>query len=134
MDDLKARPESGLHPPDARFISHNEHGADQTITGPLSAIVGDVFASPDDADGVFAFYESELAKLGYVRDDRDLLNIKTTIEKDIRVWRRGDIVARVAIYRNPDPQVPPPPADMPDGTLFELALIARRPYASVEPS
>lgn len=72
MAELKSRPESGLHPPDARFVAHNEHDAEQTIDGPVVAIVGDVFATEDDADGIFAYYETELPRLGYVRDDGDL--------------------------------------------------------------
>lgn len=72
MSELKSRPESGIHPPDARFVSHNEHDAEQTIDGPVVAIVGDVFATEDDADGIFAYYETELPRLGYVRDDGDL--------------------------------------------------------------
>lgn len=125
MAELKARPESGLHPPDARFISHNEHDAEQTIDGPLVAIVGDIFAIDADADSIFTFYDMELSKLGYVRDDRDLSNVKTTEEEAVRVWRNGDVVARVAIFRIPDAQAPPLPPDMPDGSVFELALIAK---------
>jgi hypothetical protein len=122
LSDLKSLPESGLHPPDARFVSHNEHDAEQTIDGPLAAIVGDVFATEDDADGIIAFYDAELTRRGYVRDDRDPWNVRTTIEVTVRVWRHDDVAARVAIYRADDPQVPPLPSDMPNGTLFELAL------------
>ncbi len=135
MAELKARPESALHPPAARLVAHNEHGAEQTIDGPIVAIVGDVFAIDADADAIFAFYETELPKYGYVRDDGDLSNIKTTVEESVRVWRDGNIVAWVAIYRADDPQVPPLPADMTGGTLFELALIAKFPDAySARPS
>lgn len=135
MSALKSRPESGIHPPDASFVSHNEHDAEQTVDGPLAAIVGDVFATQDDAASVFAYYNAELAKLGYVRDERDLSNIKTTVEETVRVWRHGDVVARVAIYRKHDPQLPPLPSGMSDGTLFELALIAKTPDAdSARPS
>ena len=87
------------------------------------------------ADGIFAYYEAELSKLGYARDDRDASNIKTTVEKAIRVWRNGDVVARVAIYRADDPQLAPLPSDMTDGTLFELALTTKSPDAySARPS
>jgi hypothetical protein len=137
MAEIKARPESGLHPPTARLVAHNEHDAEQTIDGPIVAIIGDVFAldADADADAIFAFYETELPKNGYVRDDGDLSNIKTTIEESVRVWRNGNVVARVAIYRAGDPQVPPLPADMTGGTLFELALIAKPPDAySARPS
>ncbi len=127
MADLKARPESGLHPPTASLIAHNEHDAEQTIDGPIVAVVGDIFATDADADAIFAFYESELPKYSYVRDDGDLSNIKTTVEESVRVWRNGNVVARVAIYRAGDPQVPALPADMTGGTLFELALIAKPP-------
>jgi hypothetical protein len=127
MTELKARSESGLHPATARLVAHNEHDAEQTIDGPIVAIVGDVFAIDADADAIFAFYEAELPKYGYVRDDGDLSNIKTTVEKSVRVWRNGNVVARVAIYRAGDPQAPALPADMTGGTLFELALIAKPP-------
>jgi hypothetical protein len=127
MAELKARPESALHPPTASLIAHNEHDAEQTIDGPIVAIVGDVFAIDADADAMFAFYESELPKYGYVRDDGDLSNIRTTVEESIRVWRNGNVVARVATYRADDPQVPALPADMTGGTLFELALLAKPP-------
>ena len=135
MAELKSRPESGIHPPDARFVSHNEHDADWTIDGPMVAIVGDVFATEDDAEAILAYYETELPKHGYVRDDGDLSNIRTTIEEAVRVWRNGDVVARVAIYRAGDPQIPPLPPDMADGTLFELALTTKSPDAySARPS
>jgi hypothetical protein len=135
MAELKARPESGLHPPTARFVAHNEHDAEQTIDGPIVAIVGDIFAIDADADAIFAFYETELPKHGYVRDDGDLSNIKTTVEESVRVWRNGNVVARVATYRADDPQVLPLPADMTGGTMFELALIAKPPDAySARPS
>jgi hypothetical protein len=135
MAELQARPESGLHPPTARLVAHNEHDAEQTIDGPIVAIVGDVFAIDADADAVYAFYETELPKYGYVRDDGDLSNIKTTVEQSVRVWRKGNVVARVAIYRADDPQVAPLAADMTGGTLFELALIAKPPDAySARPS
>jgi len=127
MAELKTKPESRSHPPTARLVSHNEHGAEQTIDGPIVAIVGDIFAIDADADGIFAFYETELPKYGYVRDDGDLSNIKTTVEESVRVWRNGNVVARVAIYRADDPRVPAVPADMMGGTLFELALIAKPP-------
>ena len=128
VSELKSRPESALHPAAARFLSHNEHGAESTIEGPIPAIVGDVYAINDDADAVFAFYDAELPKLGYVRADRDLFTTRTTIEEKVRVWRNGDIAARVAIYRSPDVQVQPPPSDMPGATLFEIALVAQAPY------
>jgi hypothetical protein len=135
MAELKARPEYGLHPPTARLVAQNEHDAEQTIDGPIVAIVGDVFAIDANADAIFAFYETELPKYGYVRDDGDLSNIKTTVEESVRVWRNGNVVARVAIYRADDPQVPALPADMSGGTLSELALIAKPPDAySARPS
>ena len=127
MAELKARPESGLHPSTASPIAHNEHDAEQTIDGPIVAIVGDVFAIDADADAMFAYYESELRTYGYVRDDGDLSNIKTTVEESVRVWRNGNIVARVAVYRADDLRVPAVPADMTGGTVFELALIAKPP-------
>lgn len=128
--DLKGLPEAGLHPPDAIPVSHNEREAEQTVDGPVVAIVGDVFATEDDAAGIFAWYENALAKLGWVRDDHDLAQIKTVMEDEVRVWRRGDVVARLAIYRAGDPQLPPMPAGLSDGTMFELALIAKAPEAS----
>lgn len=130
MTELKTRPESGLHPPDAQLVSHNEHDAEQTIDGPVVAIVGDVFAIDDDADGVFGYYATELPKLGYARDDQDLSRIKTTTEETVRVWRNGGVIARVAIYRENDPQVPLLPSGMTQGILFELALIAKAPDAT----
>lgn len=129
MDELKSRPESGLHQPDARLVAHNENDAEQTIDGPLAAIVGDIFAIQGDADASFAYYETELPKYGYVPDDDDLSHIKTTAEQAVRVWRNGDVVARVAIYRADDPRLPSLPSDMAGGTLFELALIAKPPDA-----
>jgi hypothetical protein len=129
MAELKARYESGLHPPGARLVAHNEHGAEQTVDGPVVAIVGDVFASAADADEVYAYYDAELPIHGYVRDDGDLSNIRTTIEESVRVWRNGNIVARVAIYRAGDPRVPTLPPDMARGEVFELALIAKPPDA-----
>lgn len=135
MAELKARPESGLHPPDARLVLHSENDAEQTIDGPQAAIVGDIFAIEDDVDAIFAYYDTELPKLGFVRDDGDLSNIKTTAEAAVRVWRNGDVVARVAIYRGDDPRPPPLPSDMTNGTLFWLALIAKPPDAySARPS
>ena len=122
LSDLKSRPELGIHPQNARFISHNEHGDEQTIDGTLTAIVGDVFATNDDTDHIFEFYAAELSQRGYVEDDGDLANIRTTVEETVRVWRNGETVARVAIYRKDDPQLPALPSDMPNGTLFEMAL------------
>jgi hypothetical protein len=127
LSELKSLPESGLHPPDARFVSHNEQDAEQTIDGPLVAIVGDVFATRDNADGIFAFYETELTRRRYVRDERDPWGVRTTIEVTVQVWRHDDVVARVAIYRADDPQVPLLPSDLPNGTLFELALANAHP-------
>jgi hypothetical protein len=135
MAELKARHESGLHPPGARPLAHNEHDTEQTIDGPVVAIVGDVFAIYADTDEVYAYYDAELPKHGYVRDDGDLSNIRTTIEESVRVWRNGNVVARVAIYRAGDPQVPTLPPDMARGKVFELALIAKpRDAYSARPS
>jgi hypothetical protein len=127
LSDLKAVPETGLHPPDARFVSHNESEAEQTIDGPIAAIVGDVFATDSDADAILAFYETELTRRGYVRDVRDGWGVRTTIEVTVWLWRHDDVIARVAIYRADDPRLPALPAELPNGTLFELALANAHP-------
>ena len=72
LADLKASPAAALHPAEAVAVSHNEHDAEQTVDGPVVAIVGDVFAINDRPDAVFAFYDAELDKLGFARDDRGL--------------------------------------------------------------
>jgi len=129
LGDLKRLPEAGLAPPDAVHVSRNERDAERTIEGPVPAILGDVMATPLDPAAIFDFYDAELTNRGYSRDDRDLSNIRTTIEEEIRVWRKGDVVARVATLRVGDPRVPPLPAALPDATLFELAFIAKGPRA-----
>ena len=87
-----------------------------------------------EREAVFDFYEAELADRGYTRDDKDLANIRTTIEHELRVWRKGDVVARVAFLRVGDVRVPAPPAGMPDASLFELAFIAKPPENFAPPS
>jgi len=124
LGDLKMLPEAGLAPPDAVHISRNERDAERTIEGPVPAILGDVMATTLEREAVFDFYEADLTNRGYIRDDRDLSNIRTTIEEEVRVWRKGDVVARVATLRVGDPRVPPLPAALPEATLFELAFIA----------
>lgn len=127
MADLKSLPVAGAHPPDARIVSHNEHDAEQTIDGPVPAIVGDVFATAASAADVFDYYEARLPDLGFTRDHESLYRIETSIEDEVRVWRDGSVVARVAVYAAGEPQLPPLPSDMTGGTLFELALIAVPP-------
>jgi hypothetical protein len=129
LDDLKASPAAGIHPTDAVVVSHFENNAEQTVDGPVVAMVGDVFAINDDPDSVFEFYEAGLTKLGFVRDDHDLSVIKTVMETDVRVWRQANVVARVSIFRTDDPQLPPIPPDFQGGTVFELTLIARPPIS-----
>lgn len=129
LADLKALPEAGLAPPDAVQVSRNERDAEQTIEGPVPAILGDVMATTLDPAEIFDFYDTELTTRGYARDERDLANIRTTIEDEVRVWRKGDIVARVATLRAGDPRVPAVPPAVPDAALFELAFIAKRPDA-----
>lgn len=92
-------------------------------------MAGDVFAINDDPDSVFEFYEAELSKLAYVRDDHDVSVIKTVMESEVRVWRQGNVVARVSIFRTDDPLLPPIPPDYQGGTVFELTLIARAPIS-----
>lgn len=127
LADLKALPEAGLAPPGSVPINRNEHGAEDTIEGHVPAILGDVMATSLEAQGIFDFYDKELTDRGYVIDPKDLSNIRTTIEDEIRVWRKGDIVARVAILRVGDPRVAPLPEGLTDGAMFELAFIAKAP-------
>ncbi len=134
LSDLKALPEAALAPPDAVQVGRNEHDAEQTIEGPIPAILGDVMATTLSPGEIFDFYDTELTARGYARDERDLSNIRTTIEDEVRVWRKGDVVARVAVLRVGDPRVPALPAALPDAVLFELAYIAKRPDAVNSPN
>lgn len=129
LGDLKALPEFGLAPPAAIHVGRNEREAEQTVEGPVPAIAGDVFATALAPEGIFDFYDTELTARGYIRDDRDLANIRTTIENEVHVWRKGDVIARVAVLRVGDLRVPPVPTELPDSTLFELAFIARESEA-----
>lgn len=110
LSDLKALPEAGLAPPGAAHVSRNERDSERTIEGPVPAILGDVMATTLEREAVFDFYEAEFADRGYTRDDKDLANIRTTIEHELRVWRKGDVVARVAFLRVGDVRVPAVPA------------------------
>jgi hypothetical protein len=125
LSELKALPEAGVAPPGAVHVSRNERDAERTISGPAPAILGDVMATTLAREAVFEFYEAELTTRGYARDDRDLANIRTTIEEEVGVWRKGDVIARVAFLRVGDVRVPAVPAGMPDASLFELAFIAK---------
>jgi hypothetical protein len=133
LGELKALPEVGLAPAGAVHLGRNEREANRTIHGPVPSILGDVMATTLEPDAVFDFYETELAERGYVRDDRDLSNIRTTIEDEVRVWRKGDVIARVAILRVGDPRVPPLPNGMTGAGIHELAFIAKAPESFASP-
>lgn len=133
IGDLKALPEAGLAPPGTQHLSRNERAAEDTIEGPVPAILGDIMVTMLDRDAIFDFYATELRQRGWAPDDRDLSNIRTTVEDEVHVWRKGDVIARVAILRVGDPRVPPLPMAAQDGSLFELAFIAKRPDASASP-
>ena len=49
------------------------------------------------------------------------MNVRTTTEESVQVWRRNDLVARVAILIKGDPRNPPAGGYE---TLYELAFAA----------
>ena len=134
IDDLRALPAAGLSPPDSQHLSRNERAAEDTIEGPVAAILGDIMVTKLEPVAIFDFYAAELGQRGYAPDDRNLANIRTTVEVQVHVWRKGDVIARVAILRAGDPRVPRLPAAAQDASLFELAFIAKPPEDVASPS
>lgn len=124
LADLNSLPERSLRPGDAVFLSHNEHPAESTVDGPIPAITADVMGTNLDRADLFDWYDDALRAKGWAPDPNDLMNVRTTTEEAVEVWRRGDIVARVAILVENDPRNPPSEGH---ATLFELAFAATEP-------
>jgi hypothetical protein len=130
LDDLNALPERSLRPDGAVLVSHNEHPAQATIEGPLPAITADVLGTDLTPAAVYAWYDDTLRSAGWTRDPGDLMSVRTTTEESVQVWRRGDVVARVAILTKGDPRNPPAAGYE---TLYELAFAAtvRQSFAPI---
>ena len=68
------------------------------ITGPQAAFFGHVYGVQSSVDDVFAFYDRELANLGWKPDARP---IPTTTELDGWGWCKPQLYFRLVLY---DPQ------------------------------
>lgn len=121
LNDLNALPERSLRPDGAVVISHNEHPAESTIDGPIPAITADVLGTDLTPAAVYAWYDDALQAAGWTPDPGDLMSVRTTTEESVQVWRRDDVVARVAILIKGDPRNPPAEGHE---TLYELAFAA----------
>jgi hypothetical protein len=121
LDDLNALPERSLRPEGAALVSHNEHPAQSTIEGPIPAITGDVLGTELPPAALYAWYDDALRAAGWTPDPGDLMAVRTTTEESVQVWRRNDVVARVAILAKHDPRNPPAGGHE---TLYELAFAA----------
>lgn len=118
-------PEAGLHPDGTELIFRNANPRENTMEGPIPAILGDVFGIQLSPDELYAWYGRELEARGWVRDPLDTSSFRTTIEDSARVWRKGDVVARIAIFTKGDPQNPATSAADRFETVYEIALIAK---------
>jgi len=118
-------PEAGLHPDGSSALSHNEAPREDTVDGPVPAIVGDVFGVQMNPDQVYAWYTTELEREGWTRDLNNTSNIRTSIEESARAWTKDSVVARIAIRRKGDPQGLPTSVTNRFETVYEIALIAK---------
>ncbi len=135
LDDLNRMPEATLAPEGAQLVSHNEHPRENSPTGPVAAITGNVFGVDLHSDELYAWYGRELEARGWTRDPLDTSGVRTSLETSVRVWRKGDVVCRVAVFDkdSPHPQNPTKTAASYE-TIYEIALISKARESFATPS
>ena len=127
--DLEADPASQLRMPGADLLG-GPGGKDRTLTpdGPSMAFYWALFGTQAPKEDVRAFYERELAKLGWTRHNGGV-NLSSTDLAPINGWCKPRVTFRLAI-KDPDPRVNVPRLDstgQPYPTVFDAGLVALNP-------
>lgn len=94
LSTLEAEPASRLAMPDAEVIRNVGGERFDNITGPEPSFTGAYYGVRQPSDRVFAFYDRELLRLGWLRD---LDPIPASGESATRGWCRTDMRFRLAI-------------------------------------
>ncbi len=92
---LQGDPASKLRMPSAVELLHFGGDNQMTLDGPLDAWDGYIFGVPVDAAEVLAFYDRELARLGWSVDPLRLTQLST--ETEAKVWCRSLLAFRIGI-------------------------------------
>jgi hypothetical protein len=123
---LWSEPESQLLYPGSEVLDKREHEAGLTMEDEVSASVGYLLGSADDAALVEDFYASQLTTSGWrLPDDNEARSrgIRTTAELMARAWRKGDLVFRLGILDKSHPAAEGPSEGF--ETVFRIDLIAK---------
>ena len=91
---LLAEPAATLRMAGAEELAKVGDERRMTIEGPISAFEGAIFGSQASALEVFAFYDRELRRLGWVQDR---FVIRSTVELDAWGWCKPRLLFRLAI-------------------------------------
>jgi hypothetical protein len=93
--DLEADPASRIRMPGADVLTHVADERHTSIEGPQPPFEGFIFGTMSSRDAVYAFYEAELARLGWKREPRVLG--RSTVELDLREYCKPKVFFRLAI-------------------------------------
>jgi hypothetical protein len=125
LHDLQADPASQLRMPDAAQLAHFAKDRSLTPDGPSNAFEAYLFGTKAPTEQVIAFYERELAKMGWTRYNRGVNTSTTELRAD--GWCKPRVTFRVAIK---DPRANAPRLDstgQPYPTVFDAGLMAVDP-------
>ena len=109
-------------------LHHAESEAIGSIEGPSPPFVTDVVGVDADPAEVMAFYGDELPKASWAPDVRDPARVPTTVETDIAVWLKGDVIIRVSILRKDDPRVPGSERAAEFQTFYQVTILPASPW------
>ena len=123
MASLQSETDGQLSAPGSTQVQDGGHGAENSIEGPIPAIVWRRYAIDAKPDAVLSFFDDELASRGWLAGGGSS-GIRSTDETTARSWHKDDRILRVGIFR-----VPPPITGVETNanlTYYEVALIAEK--------
>lgn len=95
--ELASEPAAALRFPEAEELAHVANEARSTIEGPFAAFDGRIYGSQATQEDIFAFYERELANLGWQRDEFAVFT--SSGELDSWGWCKPSMIFRLAIKK-----------------------------------
>lgn len=122
---LQQDPASKLRMSGAVELLHFGGDNQMTPDGPLDAWDGYIFGVPADAADVFAFYERELARLGWSVDPLRLSRLST--ETEAKAWCRSLLTFHIGIKDQARAFQPDFYGGQTFRTVFEAGITARPP-------
>lgn len=92
---LQSESAAKLRYPGATQLGRVSSDRGMTFDGPLPAVDGFVFGADVDREGLFAYYDRELRRLGWQQDGYGIY--ETTVETDAWGWCKPRLTFRLAI-------------------------------------